>query len=94
MLDQAEPVFAGRRTLVGHEVYTLVSDVGSWTITATPAGTTAQPVTTPEGSVISATPGWLCLAVYGRVRVDEPPFTVAGHADAAPRFATIFGPRG
>jgi uncharacterized protein (TIGR03083 family) len=94
MLDRDEPVFAARRTLSGHEVYTLVSDGGSWKLSCTPERMTSDPVTTPEGSVISATPGWLCLAVYGRVRVDQPPFTVTGPADAALRFATIFGPRG
>ena len=94
MLDRDEPVFAARRTQGGHEVYTLVSDGGSWKITVTPEGTTSEAVTTPEGAVISATLGWLCVAVYGRVRVDQPPFVVTGSADAALRFATIFGPRG
>ena len=94
MLDRDEPVFAGRRTLGDREVYTLVSDARRWKITVTPEGTTSEPVTTPEGTVISATPGWLCVAVYGRVRVDQPPFTVTGPADAARRFAAIFGPRG
>jgi uncharacterized protein (TIGR03083 family) len=94
MLDRDEPVFAARRSPGGRGVYTLVSDGGSWRIAVTPEGTTSEPVTTPEGSVISATPGWLCAAVYGRVRVDQPPFTVTGPADAAHRFATIFGPRG
>jgi len=94
MLDREEPVFGARRTLGGQDVYTLVSDVGSWKLTVTPEGTTSEPVTTPEGSVISATPGWLCVAVYGRVRVDQSAFTVIGPADAAVRFAAIFGPRG
>jgi len=94
MLNRQEPVFGARRTLSGQEVYTLVSDVGSWKLTVTPEGTTSESVTTPEGSVIKATPGWLCVAVYGRVRVDQPPFTVTGLADAALRFAAIFGPRG
>jgi uncharacterized protein (TIGR03083 family) len=94
MLDREEPVFAARRTLGGQEVYTLVSDVGSWKLAVTPEGTTSDPVTTPEGSVISATPGWLCVAVYGRVRVDQPAFTVVGPPDAAVRFAAVFGPRG
>ena len=59
MLDPDEPVFAGRRSPGGQEVYTLVSRVGSWKLTATPAGTTSEPVTTPAGSVISATPATL-----------------------------------
>ena len=66
----------------------------TWKLTVTPEGTTSESVTTPEGSVIKATPGWLCVAVYGRVRVDQPAFTVIGPADAAVRFAAIFGPRG
>jgi uncharacterized protein (TIGR03083 family) len=94
MLDRDEPVFAARRTLGGHEVYTLVSDGGSWKLSCTPERTTSERVTTPEGSVISATPGWLCVAVYGRVRVDQPAFTVTGPSDTALRFANIFGPRG
>jgi uncharacterized protein (TIGR03083 family) len=94
MLDRDEPVFAARRTQVGQEVYTLVSDAGSWKLTVTPEGTTSELVSKPEGSVISATPGWLCVAVYGRVRVDQPAFVVTGVPDVAPRFAAIFGPRG
>jgi uncharacterized protein (TIGR03083 family) len=93
MLDRDEPVFASRKTSADREVYTLVSDAGSWKLTATPQGTATEPATAPEGTVISATPGWLCLAVYGRVRVDRPPFTVAGPAGAAERFAAVFGPR-
>jgi uncharacterized protein (TIGR03083 family) len=94
LLDRDEPVFASRRTPHGQEVYTLVSDVGSWKLTVGPEGTTSVPVTTPEGAVIRATPGWLCVAAYGRLRVDGPAFTVAGPADTADRFAAVFGPRG
>ncbi|MGH7319457.1 MAG: maleylpyruvate isomerase family mycothiol-dependent enzyme [Candidatus Rokuibacteriota bacterium] len=94
MLDRDEPVFAARRTQVGQEIYTLVSDAGSWKLTVTPDGTISEFVTRPEGSVISATPGWLCVAMYGRVRVDQPAFTVIGPAEAAARFAAIFGPGG
>ena len=93
MLDRDEPVFAARRTAGGQEVYTLVSDAGSWKLTVGPEGTTSEPVTTPAGAIIRATPGWLCVAAYGRVRVDLPAFTVAGPPDAAGRFAAVFGPR-
>jgi len=93
MLDRDEPVFAARRTQASQEVYTLVSDVGSWKLTVTPDGTTSEPVTTPEGSAISATPGWLCVAVYGRARVDQTAYSVIGSGDVAARFAAIFGPR-
>jgi uncharacterized protein (TIGR03083 family) len=94
MLDRDEPVFAARRTTSGPEIYTLASEGGSWKLTVTQEGTTADRVTRPEGAVISATPGWLCAAVYGRVRVDQPAFTVVGAPDAAARFAAVFGPRG
>jgi hypothetical protein len=43
-------------------------------------------------TTIDAAPGWLALAVYGRVRIDMVPFNVAGPADAADRFAGVFGP--
>jgi uncharacterized protein (TIGR03083 family) len=94
LLDREEPVFGGRRTASGEDVYTLVSDVGSWKLTVRGEGTTAEPVRATEGTVIRATPGWLCVAVYGRVRVDPPAFAVSGPSDAAARFAAIFGPRG
>jgi uncharacterized protein (TIGR03083 family) len=93
MLDRDEPVFASRRTPGDREVFTLVSDAGSWKLTVTPEGTSSEPVTAPAGAIISAPPGWLGLAVYGRVRVDQPAFTVAGPTDAADRFAAIFGPQ-
>src|SRR5262245_22738751 len=93
MLDRDEPVFASRRSQGGREVYTLVADGRRWKLTVTPEGTTSEPATAPEGSIISATPGWLCVAVYGRVRLEEPAFTVTGPLDTAHRFAAVFGPR-
>ena len=94
MLDRDESIFAARRSAAGREVYTLDSDAGRWTITVTPEGTRAEPATTAEGSVVGATPGWLCAAVYGRVRIDQPAFAITGPPDVAHRFAAIFGPRG
>lgn len=92
MLDRAEPVFGGRKSEGGDRVFTLASDVGTWRLAVTADGTTTGPVSSTEGGVISSTPGWLCLAVYGRVRVDAPAFSVSGPADTADRFAAIFGP--
>jgi uncharacterized protein (TIGR03083 family) len=94
ILDRDEPVFAARRTQGGREVFTLAANGASWRLTVTPEGTTTEPAAAPAGAVIRATPGWLCVAVYGRVRVDQPAFTVTGSPDIADRFAAIFGPRG
>jgi uncharacterized protein (TIGR03083 family) len=92
MLDRDEPVFGGRKSQSGDQVFTLASDAGSWRLAVGAEGTTTGPVSSAEGAVISGTPGWLCLAVYGRTRVDAPAFSVAGPADSADRFAAIFGP--
>ena len=42
--------------------------------------------------MIHASPGWLALAVYGRVRVDSPAFDITDPADTPDRFAAVFGP--
>lgn len=92
MLDRDEPVFGARKTQGGDQIFTLASDAGSWRLAVTADGTTTGPVSSSEGAVISGSPGWLCLAVYGRVRADTPPFSVTGPGDTADRFAAIFGP--
>jgi hypothetical protein len=40
---------------------------------------------------VGSTPGWLALAAYGRTRINRPEFAVSGAADAAERFAAVFG---
>ena len=62
--------------------------------TTTDQGTTVQSriIGPAEVPVIHASPGCLCLALYGRVRVDAPGFAITGPADTADRFAAIYGP--
>jgi uncharacterized protein (TIGR03083 family) len=94
LLDPAEPLFGMLRTQSGDAQFSLTSTSRTWVLTATNAGTAVeQRVDGGGGPWIQAAPGWLALAVYGRVRIDAPAFTIAGPADTADRFAAIFGPR-
>jgi uncharacterized protein (TIGR03083 family) len=93
LLDPAEPLFGLRRAPENtSETFLLASDSTGWLLTTTSDGTTVQRSTADSEPVIQATPGWLALAAYGRVRVDTPSFVVRGPADTADRFATVFGP--
>jgi len=77
---------------------------GRWSAVAVGARGPAGPPTTADHAaedhadgvahrpVIHAPPGWLALAVYGRVRIDAPAFAVTGAPDTADRFAAVFGP--
>jgi uncharacterized protein (TIGR03083 family) len=94
LLDPAEPLFGMRRSPSGDAQFSLTSASRTWVLTATAEGTTVEQRADGGGEPrIQAAPGWLALAVYGRVRVDAPAFTIAGPADTADRFAAIFGPR-
>ena len=62
-------------------------------LTATADGTVVEQRADAGEPRIQAAPGWLALAVYGRVRIDLPAFTIVGPTDTADRFAAIFGPR-
>jgi uncharacterized protein (TIGR03083 family) len=93
LLDPAEPLFGMRRTQSGDAQFSLTSTERIWVLTATADGTTVEQRADGRGARIQAPPGWLALAVYGRVRIDAAAFTIAGPGDTADRFAAIFGPR-
>jgi hypothetical protein len=40
---------------------------------------------------IAADPGWLVLAIFGRVRIDSSAFSMLGPEHATELFATYFG---
>jgi hypothetical protein len=63
-------------------------------LTASDQGTTVEAGTTAPGQapLVRASPGWLVLAVYGRVRLDRPAFDITGGPETAARFAAVFGP--
>lgn len=94
LLDPAEPLFGLRCASGGTETFSVASDSARWELTTTEHGTTVRPSTAGPAEVptIHASPGWLALAVYGRVRVDAPAFALTGPANTADRFASIFGP--
>src|SRR5262249_25278808 len=83
LLDAAEPIFGIVRT-DSEATFVVSSGPTAWRLHSTPEGTTVQ--TNPAGAVdaqiddplVEARPGWLALAVFGRVRIDEPPFKING----------------
>ena len=93
LLDPAEPLFGSLRAPSGAETFRLESDGLSYVLTTTADGTVVESTPVGDAPLIRARPGWLALAVYGRVRIDAPAFEVTGPSDTADRFAAIFGPR-
>ncbi len=97
LLDPHEPIIGIVRSETGSS-FTLAAPDRAWTLVTDASGTRAREIErggldAGEMSVIAASPGWLDLAIYGRVRVDVPEFSVTGSSDTADRFASIFGPR-
>jgi uncharacterized protein (TIGR03083 family) len=92
LLDPAEPLFGQRCASSGSETFSLASAGMGWQLTSSAGGTTVQRVSGGPEPVIHARPGWLALAVYGRVRVDPPTFQISGPPDTPDRFAAVFGP--
>jgi uncharacterized protein (TIGR03083 family) len=110
LLHPAEPLIGQRRAPNGAETFSLASNGMRWVLTVNDRGTaveaTMPPLPLGEGAsgegraqapVIRASPGWLALAVYGRVRVDPPAFHITSGSEremdkTSDRFAAIFGP--
>jgi uncharacterized protein (TIGR03083 family) len=94
LLDPVVPLFGIRRAQTGSETFSVSSGGTNWVLTTTPDGTRVERRPHGPEPVISAAPGWLALATYGRVRADSAAFDIVGPPDSADRFATIFGPTG
>jgi uncharacterized protein (TIGR03083 family) len=94
MLDPAQPLYARLRAPVPTS-FALVTPVDRWEVRATADGTLVRrdTLTVHPHATIRASAGWLALAVYGRVRVDSPPFEIEGLATTGDQFAEVFGPR-
>ena len=94
LLDSAEPLFGGLRSASDVQTFRVATSYTGWVLTVSVEGTS---VAEGEGGddvpQIHAAPGWLALAIYGRVRVDGPDFEITGPPGTADRFAAIFGPR-
>jgi uncharacterized protein (TIGR03083 family) len=70
---------------------TSTSDGSSWHITVGPQGRVVDASAAHDAPSIAAEPGWLALALYGRVPVAGPHFRVEGPPEAAKEFARAFG---
>lgn len=92
LLDPARPLVGPKKSSGEPRTFRLALDGAAWTLTSTADGTRVTAQDTGEGALISAPAGWLGLALYGRVAIQPPSFTVAGPADTAKQFAGVFGP--
>jgi uncharacterized protein (TIGR03083 family) len=95
MLDSAQPLYAHLRA-PRPTSFALVTTDDGWQVLASGQGTVVRRdrSTANAQATIRADAGWLALAVYGRVRVDDSPsFEVEGPPETADQFAAVFGPR-
>src|SRR5215212_3656176 len=92
LLNPAEHLFIRCHSDSTPEAFTLSDGDHRWVLRSDSETTTVTLSDHTEGAVISAQPGWLSLAPYGRVRIDTPAFTIDGPTDTADRFAKVFGP--
>lgn len=71
---------------------TSTGDSSTWRVTATPEGRQIETdPAAPANLTLEGEPGWLALAVYGRVKPDAPHFKLVGPPEAAQRFCAAFG---
>jgi uncharacterized protein (TIGR03083 family) len=94
MLDPVQPLYAHLRAPTSTS-FALLTDDDGWSVDVTSEGMLVRRDRTlaPTQTIIRAEPGWLALAVYGRIRVDASHFEVEGPAATADQFAAVFGPR-
>lgn len=91
LLEPDRHLFGGRSSEAGEaHRFSVSTDDQHWTLTCTPEGTSVRNATAPEGEVIEAAPGFLALALYGRISVAPPAFRTS--PETAQRFSAIFGP--
>jgi len=68
------------------------ADGSTWRLTATPGSRQMEAdAQGPADVEVAAEPGWLALAIYGRVPIAAPHFQITGTPDSAERFAKAFG---
>jgi uncharacterized protein (TIGR03083 family) len=93
LLDPAHHLFGRRHTSGEQQTFSVRTGGSGWELTVTAEGTKVRLATSSaDGAQVLAPAGWLALAIYGRVRIDGPAFTIDGPAETANRFAAIFGP--
>jgi len=74
------------------DTFRLVAGGSAWRVTVGPNGRRIEPrAAGPASLEIVAEPGWLALALYGRVPIEGQPFRLEGLPEARRRFQLAFG---
>jgi uncharacterized protein (TIGR03083 family) len=92
LLEPSRQLFGAKKCEGSTQSFIVATPEQRWRLDVGNDGCTVAESADGSVDTISASPGWLALAVYGRVRVDRPEFTISGAPDVADRFAAIFGP--
>ncbi len=93
MLDEHEGLFARRRATGADQSFIVGTPMDAyWTLVVTERGTTISAGRHGNNPLILAEPGWLALALFGRLRIDAASFSINGPADLPDTFAAVFGP--
>ncbi|MFN0071737.1 MAG: maleylpyruvate isomerase family mycothiol-dependent enzyme [Chloroflexota bacterium] len=92
LLEPSRLLFGAKRSDGPSQSFTVSDGEHQWTLNVTSEGCAVAATSERAEATITASPGWLALAVYGRVRIDRAEFRLTGGTDVADRFAVIFGP--
>jgi len=92
LLEPSRQLFGAKKSDGEPQSFIVATPDRRWRLDVGSDGCTVNEATSDATDTISAPAGWLALAVYGRVRVDTPEFSISGSPDLADRFAAIFGP--
>jgi uncharacterized protein (TIGR03083 family) len=92
LLEPSRQLFGAKKCEGPTQSFIVATPDQRWRLDVGNDGCTVAEASDGPTDTISASPGWLALALYGRVRIDGPQFKLTGGADVADRFAAIFGP--
>jgi uncharacterized protein (TIGR03083 family) len=92
LLEPTRQLFGAKKSPDATQSFIVATPEARWQLDVSGDGCVVASSADSATDTITASPGWLALAVYGRVRVDRPEFEVTGSRDVADRFAAIFGP--
>lgn len=92
LLEPSRQLFGAKKCEGPVQSFIVATPDRRWQLDVGNEGCTVAEPSDDVPDVITAAPGWLALAIYGRIRVDGPEFKLSGSADVADRFAAIFGP--
>jgi uncharacterized protein (TIGR03083 family) len=92
LLEPSRQLFGAKKCEGPAQSFVVATPDQRWRLDVGTEGCTVAEAPDGNADTITSKPGWLALAVYGRVRVDGPEFKVNGGPDVADRFAAILGP--